>query len=136
MRLHVTAPQTALAKHALGDRVHGDQLDFLAEGRAHLVHHLADRNELRALLVNIFLIDFISHDQNVLTMADSHDRFQIFAAHNLSGRVARVDHNHSPKAETFILRLRNHLFKFLDIETPVLALVQVVGKQLASVECQ
>ena len=64
MSLHVASSETALTQQTLGHRVHRDHLYIMSIWISHLMEYLSYRVELFALLVNILLVNLVSHDQD------------------------------------------------------------------------
>ena len=69
-------------------------------------------------------------------MAKLDNALEVLTPHDLPCRVARVDHNNGPWAETISLRLGNHVVETFDIEAPAIALIKVVGQEFAPVQSQ
>ena len=136
MSFHVATTKSTLSKHALRDRVHGDKLDFFAKGGTHLVQDLAHRDEFFAFLVNVLLVDLVGHDHDVLSVTHANDRLEVFTSHDLSSGIARVDHDNCARTKAISFGLDNHVVECVRIKAPALALIEIVGQELASVQGQ
>ena len=60
--LHVATTESTLSKHTFRYRVHWNELYLLVERCTHLVQYTPHRQEFSAFFVDVFLIDFISHN--------------------------------------------------------------------------
>lgn len=95
---------------------------------------LSHRDELGAILVDVSLVDLISHDHNAVVVAELADVLQVFLFHHLASGVARVDDYDGTGGDALGFRLENHLLKALLVKTPAFFLLEVVGEQLSLVE--
>lgn len=77
------------------------------------MERLSHRDELRAILVDVSLVNLISHDHNAVVVAELADVLQVLLAHNLAGWVTRVDDHDGTRGNAFGFRLKNHLLKTL-----------------------
>ena len=57
------------------------------------MQHATQRDELFAFLVDVFLVDLVGQNHDILLMTESHDVLEVLAAHNLTRWVTRVDHH-------------------------------------------
>ena len=128
--LHVATAESTLSKHTFRYGVHWNELYFIVERRTHLVQNTPHWQELFALFVDVLLIDLVSHDQDVVCVADTDNVLQVFSAHDLSCRIARVDHDDGAGRDTVINSLCDKCLKRLGIETPVPIFVEIVRQEL------
>mmetsp|Transcript_31435 Transcript_31435/g.83722 ORF Transcript_31435/g.83722 Transcript_31435/m.83722 type:complete len:317 (-) Transcript_31435:766-1716(-) len=144
VQVHVAAPQAALPIVTLGDRMEGEELCL----RPQLVQDLAKTEEgllldrtvpctCGILVVNVFLVDLICQNREILLLRQLHDVLNGRLREHVPSRVARVDHRDAahPVSQSALLRNRGAelLHVHLPSEIPQLALRQrrgVVGRAL------
>ena len=118
----VTTAATAFTPVTLGGGVEGDQLAVELQ----VAHDLLEGDELITRAVDVFLVDFISKNSNVLAGADLADVLNVGTGEALTGGVTGVDGSDGLHGETLGASALDGLLNISDIESPIVLLAQVV----------
>jgi len=98
--------------------------------------HLAHRNELHTLFIDVLLINLIGHNQDTVPVTNLNYLHQVFSLHNLSCWIARVDYNDSSGSEPIFLSLYYLFLESLRIKTPTFFFFQVVRYELSIIKSE
>lgn len=96
----------------------------------------AHRHKLCAFLVNVLLVDFISDDHDVLFVANADDGLKVVTRHDLACRVAWVDYHDAAWRVSIVPAALDASLQIIEVQTPILVLIQVVRHQLAVVKSE
>ena len=83
------------------------------------MEHLAHGEELSAFLVYVLLVDLVGQNHDVLFVAQTDHGLQVLSAHNLSGRVSRIDDHNGTRSEAIVFSSLDHCTHIVKVESPV-----------------
>ena len=134
MSFEPSSSESAFSHQSLWNWVQWKKFNTVSHLSRLLSKYFSEAMELDSLLVNIVLIDLISHYKNLVLIADVNDLRNVILCQNLSSRISWINHNNTSNVDAIPLGFSNCLPQFLSIKSPVLALIEIVVNLLATIK--